>query len=329
MAAYTIFKLRNLSPLHIGTGKENYDFSASQWQSDAISAALVSVRAMQGKSDVIQGFLDSFVVSSAFPYVNDCLFLPKPQGKISVEVSGKEEHEYRKKLKKIKFIERSLWQELITGKTVKVSLDQIQGEYLLPANVKDFLKPMQSQLNQRVSVPRDNDEAQPFFFDWTYFRENAGLFFLVKAGDDIIEELKFLLEMLGETGIGTDKNVGGGKFEVEKSNIRMDIPENPNATLLLSTYIPTEEELPKLQLPDSKYELIRRDGYLAGSSETDFRHLRKKAVYMFNVGSVFKTTTAIQGKIVDLRPDWNDERMHPIYRSGKPFVVPVNLMENE
>lgn len=329
MAAYTIFKLKNLSPLHIGTGKENYDFSASQWQSDAISAALASVRAMQGKNDDIQGFLDSFVVSSAFPYINDCLFLPKPQGKIPIKVHGKEEHEYRKKLKKIKFIECSLWQELLSGKTLEVCSTQLQGDYLFPLNETDFAKPMQSQVNQRVFVPRDNSNTQPFFFDWTYFRENAGLFFLVKAEDDIIEELKSLLEMLGETGIGTDKNVGGGKFEVEKSNIRVDIPEKPNASLLLSTYIPTEEELPKLQLPDSKYELIRRDGYLAGSSETDFRHLRKKAVYMFSVGSVFKTTDDIQGKIVDLKPDWNDPRMHPIYRSGKPFVVPVNLMENE
>lgn len=329
MAGYTIFKLKNLSPLHIGTGKENYDISASQWQSDAISAALASVRAMQGKCDDIQGFLNSFVVSSAFPYINDCLFLPKPQGKISVKVPSKEEHEYRKKLKKIKFIESSLWQELISGKTLEVCSNQLQGEYLLPSTETDFAKPMQSQVNQRVSVPRDNKDAQPFFFDWTYFRNNAGLCFMAKAEDDIIEELKSLLETLGETGIGTDKNVGGGKFEVKKSNILVDIPENPNASLLLSTYIPTEEELPKLQLSDSKYELIRRDGYLAGSSETDFRHLRKKAVYMFNVGSVFKTTADLQGKIVDLKPDWNDERMHSIYRSGKPFVVPVNLIENE
>lgn len=329
MAIYTIFKLKNLSPLHIGTGKENYDFSASQWQSDAISAALASVRAMQGKSDDIQEFLDSFVVSSAFPYINDCLFLPKPQGKISVEVQGKEEHEYRKKLKKINFVECSLWQELISGKTIEVDYNQLQGDYLLPSTEMDFAKPMLSQVNQRVSVPRDNNDAQPFFFDWTYFRKNAGLFFVVEADEENIKELKSLMEMLGETGIGTDKNVGGGKFEVEQAGIQISDLANINASLLLSTYIPTEDELPKLNLTDSKYELIRRDGYLAGSSETDFRHLRKKSVYMFNVGSVFLTKEPLKGTIVDLKPDWNDERMHPIYRSGKPFVVPVNLIENE
>lgn len=329
MATYTIFKLKNLSPLHIGTGKENYDFSASQWQSDAISAALASVRAMQGKCDDIRGFLNSFVVSSAFPYINDCLFLPKPQGKISVVVQGKEEHEYRKKLKKIKFIESSLWQELISGKTLVVGSNQLQGEYLLPSTETDFAKPMQSQVNQRVSVPRDNNDAQPFFFDWTYFRNNAGLYFIVEADEEKIKELKSLMEMLGETGIGTDKNVGGGKFEVEQANIQISNPANTNASLLLSTYIPTKDELPKLNLINSKYELIRRDGYLAGSSETDFRHLRKKSVYMFNVGSVFSTNEPLKGTIVDLKPDWNDERMHPIYRSGKPFVVPVNLKENE
>lgn len=329
MAGYTIFKLRNLSPLHIGTGKENYDFSASQWQSDAISAALASVRAMQGMCDDIRGFLNSFVVSSAFPYINDYLFLPKPQGKISVKVLDKEEHEYRKKLKKIKFIECSLWQKLISGETLEVGYNQLQSEYLLPSTDVDFAKPMQSQVTQRVSVPRDNTDAQPFFFDWTYFRNNAGLFFMVEAEEETINELKSLMEMLGETGIGTDKNVGGGKFEVEKSEIKICFPAKANASLLLSTFIPTKEELQKLNLTNSKYELIHRDGYLAGSLETDFRHLRKKSVYMFNVGSVFMTNEPLEGTIVDLKPDWNDERMHSIYRSGKPFVLPVNLIENE
>ena len=33
----------------------------------------------------------------------------------------------------------------------------------------------------------------------------------------------------------------------------------------------------------------------------------------------------LKGKIVDLRPRWNDSRMHPVFRSGKPFVAKIKL----
>jgi CRISPR type III-A-associated RAMP protein Csm4 len=139
-----------------------------------------------------------------------------------------------------------------------------------------------------------------------------------------LEELVRLFELLGEYGIGTDKNVGGGKFTVETQSFIM--PEIPDAhdQMLLSLYIPTEDELSFIDLENSRYELCQRGGYMAGSQENDFWHLRKKSVYMLGVGSILKTTAVLKGKVVDLQPaDYNDSRMHPVYRSGKPFVVPV------
>ncbi len=94
-------------------------------------------------------------------------------------------------------------------------------------------------------------------------------------------------------------------------------------------YIPNPEEVKQLNLEKSRYELVLRGGYIAGSTNADFRHLRKKSVYMFNTGAVFATNHYLSGKIVDLRPEWNDESMHPIYRSGKPFFVPIKLNSNE
>ena len=78
MPTYKIIKLKNLTPLHIGTGKENqYDFSAADLHSDTLSAALAALRAQQGQADDIETFLQSFSLSSAFPYWNDICFLPK------------------------------------------------------------------------------------------------------------------------------------------------------------------------------------------------------------------------------------------------------------
>ena len=68
---------------------------------------------------------------------------------------------------------------------------------------------------------------------------------------------------------------------------------------------------------------------MAGSAEEALGHLRKKSIYMFNAGSVFNTTNQLMGKVVDLHPKWNDERMHPVFRSGKPFYLPVKIANYE
>ena len=328
MSSYNIIKLKNLTPLHVGTGKENqYDFSATDLHSDTLSASLAALRAQQGKTDDVEDFLQSFSLSSAFPFWDNIYFLPKIQGKIKVKINKREEHEYRKQLKKLRFIDVSLWCKLIQGDELIVDDSQLKYDFLLDTS-SDFQKPFESQVNQRVNVPRaDNNDANPFFFNWTYFHEKAGLYCLTDAKGGKFDELLNLFKLLGETGLGTDRNVGGGKFEVESG--ALDLPEisGANQTVLLSLYIPTEEELTKLKLSHAKYELLLRGGYMAGSSEEIFRHLRKRSVYMFNVGSIFPTTEPLSGKIVDLAPAWNDNRMHPVFRSGRPFYLPVKINE--
>ena len=88
--------------------------------SDTLSAALASLRAQKGKSSDIESFLMSFAISSAFPYFGEFYFLPKVQGRLNVRVKGQEEHAYRKKLKKVKFVDSLLWQDLIRGKEIEV-----------------------------------------------------------------------------------------------------------------------------------------------------------------------------------------------------------------
>lgn len=325
MATYTIVKLKNLTPLHIGTGKENYDFSADDLQSDTISAALAAIRAQSGKSNDIESFLNSFSISSAFPYSASHYFLPKAQGKINVEVEGSNKEAKRKELKKIKYIEIPLWEKLIFNEQVAVKEHQLQQNYLL-ANASEFSHPAKSHVMQRVTIPRgDGQDAEPFYFDWTYFNQEGGLYFFVDAKQEVVEEIVELSKLLGDAGLGTDRNVGGGKFEAEAETI--EIHDNPksNATMLLSLYVPTKQELEKIELTNSRYQLLIRGGYMAGSTEEDFRHLRKKSIYMFGVGSVFLTKETLQGKVVNLTPVWNDTRMHPVFRSGKPFYLPVTI----
>lgn len=329
MARYTVIKMSNLSPLHIGTGKEeNYDFSSNELHSDTLSSALASIRAQQGKNTDIDNFLNDFRISSAFPYYNDILFMPKPHGNVNARVKDKQEHECRKKMKKIKFIDITLWQELINGKSIEIDECQLNNEFLSAKKIND--KIYQSQVNQRVSVPRDgNSDTSPFFFEWKYFNSSAGLFCILDTTKEREVEIIELFNILSETGLGTDRNVGGGKFDVDISTIEICEPSDANSLMLLSLYIPTKEEMGIINLEHSCYNLLLRGGYIAGSSNNTIRHLRKKSIYMFDVGSTFPTTGTLNGKVVDLRPEWNSEDMHPIYRSGIPLSINIKTLNHE
>lgn len=325
MSTFNIIKLNFLSPIHLGIGRDYYDTSAVGLHSDTLSAALASmnVRTQQDGLDV-EAFLNSFTLSSAFPFIGQTLFLPKISGKLNLIVRNKSEHEYRKKIKKVQYIEKSIWEALANGETVTVDEDQIKDKYLV-ADPKEFVVPFKHQVSQRVGVPRDGrTNSLPFYFDWTFFNSNCGLYCVTDADGENFDRLCELFTTLGELGIGSDKSVGGGQFKVMPEKITIKEPLDANKTMILSLYIPTEEEITDLSLKESKYSLLLRGGYMAGSSNENLRHLWKKSIYMFDVGSCFSTKSKIKGKVVDLTPEnWNGEKMHPVYRSGKAFTLKI------
>ena len=321
MKRYNVIKLNFLTPLHIGTGKENYDFSSSELHSDTLTAALAAIKVQQmDNSNEIEQFLSSFRLSSAFPYAYNSYYLPRPMGLLQTEGNN---DALRKRLKAVKYLEKDLWSNYVQGEKLEINETVICGEFMNKG--KEAMQPYINQVSQRVTVPRcDNADAEPFFFDWRFFQKDSGLYCITDAQGDLYAELLQLFAQLGELGIGTDRNVGGGKFEVESDTIELPEVKDANATLILSLYLPTEEELQNLGLETSRYSLTLRGGYMAGSDREEYRHLWKKNVYMFDVASYFSAGLELNGKIVDLRPNW-DEPMHPVYRSGKPFYLPIKI----
>lgn len=321
MKRYNVIKLNFLTPLHIGTGKENYDFSSSELHSDTLTAALAAIKVQQmDNSNEIEQFLSSFRLSSAFPYAYNSYYLPRPMGLLQTEGNN---DALRKRLKAVKYLEKDLWSNYVQGEKLEINETVICGEFMNKG--KDAMRPYINQVAQRVTVPRcENADAEPFFFNWCFFHKDAGLYCITDAKDELFKEIIQLFTLLGELGIGTDRNIGGGKFEVETDEIELPEVQDANATMMLSLYLPTETELPQLSLEKSRYNLTLRGGYMAGSNTEELRHLWKKNIYMFDVGSVFFGKHTLVGKIVDLRPDWN-EPMHPVYRSGKPFCLPIKI----
>ena len=332
MRVLTRIKLTNMSPLHVGTGRDSYDTASPVLSSDVLSSALASVRALKGKDKDLDVFLKSFTLSSAFPYDDENYFLPRPDGRLNIRVRNLQENEYRKSLKKVRFISEPIWLRLAKGEMIEIDEGQIHAEFLIAKPIQDYNVPMKRIANQRVGVPRTGDkDAIPFMFEWTFFnhgKNESGLYCLLECEDSVKDEVVSLFETLGTLGIGSDKTVGGGHFDIEVDE--MEIPSlDGNAVVLLSTYIPKEEEIGLLNLCESNYSIIKRGGFIAGSSNESIRHLRRKTIYMFNTGSVFMTDKALQGTIVDLSPEWSSDEIHPVFRSGRPLCINIKMYRNE
>lgn len=330
MAKLKVFRLHFRTPLHIGLGRSAYDSSSSDLHSDTISAALAAIKAQHGaSSEELRCFLDSFAMSSAFPYEGKMYFLPRPLTADRITVDGSDGAEFRKLLKSVRYIESSVWKGFVEESIPSISSTQIHDGYLTPLGYSDFVSPYKKQVMQRVSVSRSGeDDAAPFFFEWCFFNasKDCGLYIIVDAKDDVLVEVESLLKELGETGIGTDKTVGGGQFDVTSDII--DLPtDGGDALLSLSLYIPSEKEQAAIDLKDSCYNLIQRGGFMAGSSDYTLRHLWKKSIYMYEEGSVFITDSKLEGIIADLQPEWNSKVMHPVFRSGKALFIPVKTVK--
>lgn len=329
MAKYTVFKLQFQTPLHIGLGRSAYDSSSSELHSDTLSSALAALKAQHGASaSEVFSFMKQIAVSSAFPYVGDSYYLPRPKSVDQIEIKGRDATEFRKKLKDVQYINSQDWSRFLNGEVPQVEESQLHGSFLTEVG-EDFKAPYRKQVNQRVSVSRSGeDDADPFYFEWMYFDStiNCGLYIIVETSDEkTLTEVQLLLEELGETGLGTDKSVGGGQFKVARSSIELPDIADSNGYVSLSLFLPSTEELELIDMKQSSYGLLLRGGYMAGSVQEKFRHLWKKSIYMFEAGSSIVSSQQLTGQIVDLRPEWNDNKIHPVYRSGKALMIPIKI----
>nr|NQU94492.1 type III-A CRISPR-associated RAMP protein Csm4 [Bacteroidota bacterium] len=262
-------------------------------------------------------------VSSAFPFSRNLLFFPKPMAKLPVS-ENPEDSKLPKKLKKVEFLEKQVFEKVLNKQEINVAEDCFNDSFMTDGK-NDQLPFYQKEVQQRVMVPRDGaGDSIPYYIDRIWFKEGSGLFFIIETGKEE-SIIKACLRYLSDTGFGTDKSVGNGQFRLPEpifENIDVELPEDADKQVSLSLYCPAKEEINHSMLDESSYNLEKRGGYMAGSSNDEFRHLRKKQVYMFSCGSVFPQAR-LAGKITDIRPEWNTQDMHPVYRDGRGFFLPL------
>lgn len=323
---FKIVKLEFISPLHLGLGtSDQYDSMDNILHSDTISGALASAYVSIFGDEQVLGFIQSFRISSAFPFYKDHYFLPKPMMRINIDRGDEEKEGDLKSLKKLEYIELPLYEKLIAGETIKVTESMQPGDkkFLWASEATVHKSLMKASMQQRVMVPRSGTEdTKPYYIERLFFTEGSGLFFFVEASDVAFAKVLSCISFLETAGFGTDKSVGNGQFKSSQSSICIDLPENTDKHLLLSLYCPNQEEISEESLLQSAYLLTKRGGFIAGTSHDKFRHLRKRSIYMMREGSVLHDN-APKGKITDLRPKWNDDALHPVWRDGRAFSLPI------
>ncbi len=336
MADFKIFKLHFIAPLHLSKGKsDDYGESEEILHSDTIKSALyVCARQLFGAKEIgdDDSFFNSFQISSAFPFYQDELFFPKPMTKIQPFRNEEIKEELQaKKHKKIAYLGKSYFEDLINNQKLHISKDDLTADGKFVSNhaiIKNLATSIfKSEVQQRVTIPADySEDPTPYYVDRLFFAQGAGLWFAFKGDDKTFELVSKTLKLLGDSGIGTDKSVGNGQFESSESLMSLDIPENAKYQLSLSLWCPTREDVDHSFLKNSSYGLIKRGGYIASPAKMEHLTLRKKSIYMFTEGSIFPNDKILKGKVSNLKPDISIVTQD-VWRDGLAFMIPINKAE--
>ena len=351
-----IYKLNFQSGFHIDSlGNDSYGQSDFFIHSDTLSSALLSIWA-ERYPNKINGIIENppYLLSSAFPYLDDILFLPCPKHKSLIcenlkNIDNSSHVSLAKKLKKASFIPENLFKKMLSdpdfyliknqedfNKIVQVKHNESINQKNHKATTKNnqyilkdsFLIPKEAitkklfeiEESQRVSIDRETNqsiEGQLFLFNQVCYQENSGLYFIVQFPDSSFQnEFEEILSLLGDTGIGSDRNSGKGLFEYKKIDSNIGLSYNSSSTryLNLSLFCPSESEQQNISswFKDPYYEIKKRSGWITNSS------LRRKKVFMFSEGSVFNKTAKLKGSFINLSPE---KSPHPVWRDGRSLFI--------
>lgn len=331
-----IYKLHFTTPLHIGDERNDYSISLKTYQSDAMYAALTSCLAKVEYTIPKDGDL-GFSISSLFPFYQEIEKDKEPEKKavyffpklLKQNLPNLNDLSNAKKIKKVSWLEISFFEQMING-TLRLNDDivqQIKGDFLCKNETyinKDFIT---SQVVQRVTISRDfSKDAEPFYMDKIYFIEKSGLFFIAEGDTKLLD---IALSVLKEEGIGTDRNIGNGFFNVSTDEIEINLPESEYIANLSMFCPENETQLADMMRDDNiAYDFTKRGGWI---TTMPHNKIRKNTIHMFTPASVFKSTIKqkginIMGKLIDLNPSATYPLVdHSIWRNGKSLFIPVKI----
>lgn len=323
-----VYRLRFKSALHVDSRGSGEPDSVEEFiHSDTLSAALCMAwnTLYPDAADELFG-APPFQVSSAFPYIHQCFLLPAPRWPFWQNAS--ESHE--KTQKKVQWIDSSLLHQVINGKPPEWQAVKLLHTGAIAVSTAsegverhwDGLTPWLVSERQRVAIDRlgIRQEGNLFFFGLQFFSPGCGLYFVTDVKPENQARFEAALSLLGDTGIGADRNSGLGHFEFQRAD---DFPW-PHLTstrgtgwLLLSLFNPGPEDNLERILATSAYGLTTRSGWISGAT------LGKPPVKAFTEGSYFSARPG--GRVVTLFDKSQRRRLgidHSPVRDLRALTIP-------
>lgn len=266
-----------------------------------------------------------FIVSTTFPFeiiqngsIEFVYYFPKPilSGK-SINASNPEEMATLKKFKKIKYVEKKIFEDYINGLIDDTKLYQMFRDYsnemekdernrdkdIVEKNKFKSLGGISIIHNLHNSIDRMSGSTlqaegrgQLYWEGEFSFGNQIGLFFLIDG--DNIDLIEAPLRLLSHIGIGGNRTIGKGSFTFEIEDFVINLPTEYNAFITLSLFQPNNDELNALKDKNTKifYEITTRIGKVAKDFNTEFQE--KNPITCFVEGSTFLLNKKPKGNLV-------------------------------
>ncbi|MCU7517953.1 MAG: type III-A CRISPR-associated RAMP protein Csm4 [Ignavibacteria bacterium] len=288
--------------------------------SDTLFSAICCTAAMLYGNEFTTELLKegNFILSSAFPFFRESLLLPRPLNFLP-EIS-QERYSLRKAFKKTRFIPLRMVEDILNGnlEITGINENDLTNQCLLPCSPGTCSRKfyVRSEI-PRVTIDRIDNSPSIYHFTELRFDSEAGLYFFAEVKKALQEKFLASLRLLGDEGIGGDRTAGKGLFSIETETILLNLPQKPEAFLLISTYLPASEELKDFLPERSFYEIKARGGWISNSS------YKRRTFRMFTEGSVlsFRNKNYPKGQV--LNAYCNLEEAYQVFRNAQAFVLPI------
>ena len=344
MGTYTVYRLKFKTQLHLGryigpaqTGSLGLQKTETYIPADTLFSAICQMWATFYDTTDLTDFLNlyspkneslPFTLTSAFPFAKDIYLFPKPMSWT----------DRSKESKSIQFVSNNIFRQLINGNRPRFSKEELMtGEkvwitddeknQLKTSDEDDDYSVWTTNTRPRVTIGSRNAGSEIWHVQTVQFNKCCGLWFAADFNEDDAMKQKFetLLRVLGDCGIGGERNAGYGLFEFD-NDATIELPEavadEPFVTL--SPICPqSAAQLQQMLSNDNiSYTLKPSTGWISSPGSGD----RRKRINLFTEGSVLNTPKERVGRLVDLRPE---NYTHPVYRYGYAWQVGIKGTGNE
>ncbi|RKU22866.1 type III-A CRISPR-associated RAMP protein Csm4 [Candidatus Poribacteria bacterium] len=334
MATYTVYRLTFKTQLHLGRtsgpaqeGSLGLEKTETYIPADTLFSAICQTWTRFYNPESLAAFLKGymqdrtvlpFMLTSAFPFAKEVYLFPKP---LILSTPSK-------KSKRAKFVSQSIFQDIVSGTAPEFREDQLingeevwmspeDKEKLETSSDKNFTL-WATSTRPRVTLGSRSSGSEIWHVQTVQFNRDCGLWFAAQFdSDETKQRIETLLRVLGDTGIGGERNAGYGAFDFDTASVKIPDTQGCNQFMTLSPICPKSvDQLEHLLKGNVAYTLTPSSGWVS----TPGTVTRRKQINMFAEGSVLHTNDTQIGRLVDLR---SDNWLHPVYRYGYAWQVGI------